>query len=683
MKKKVYIITKTHLDLGFTDFASSIVLDYVNKYIPKAIDIAKELNKDKKRFVWTTGSWILDIALKKGSPEQIVNLTKALKRGDIVSHAMPFTTHTELMDEQTFRDGMAIIKKLDRLTGKKTVAAKLTDVPGHTISMVPLLQEYGIKMLHIGVNEASAIPNIPRIFLWRYQGAEVVVVYDASYGGEITHENLDSVAVFCHTSDNVGPVNLEQAKENYKKYSEKYPFADVFATGLDEFANDLFEIRHLLPVVTSEIGDSWIHGSTTDPYKAAAQRELMELKRKWLQDKSLKEDSEEYECFSNAVLMLAEHTNGGDIKRMFSDYSNYLKKDFEKARKIDRVKNDEEVLDMDGGIVKEILKNEVPDPSVLSYSRIEKSWAERRGFIDLALEPLSDGRKKESKAILSTLRPEKGFYSPKGSLDIKPMQRVSLGRFEVSINSFGGLSLLFDGKEVLNSGVNESVVEYVSHSVSDVKEFFKTYNRKDIKDVYWAHADFGRPAISRWDGKFPTGRYKYEAKSIKIHNSTIYVSMATKHEASEELGAPREITYKITSQGNTLNIELIWTGKDANRIQEETLLRLHPVVKKENLKLNKLGSYIDPYDVVESGNRNCSAIMHLKGENKDVRFKITSKHCPLFSLGKGKIMKFDNVYEDIEKDGISFILHNNVWGTNFPLWYSDNAYFQFEIECED
>jgi hypothetical protein len=220
MKKKVYIITKTHLDLGFTDFASSIVLDYVNKYIPKAIDIAKELNKDKKRFVWTTGSWILDIALKKGSPEQIVNLTKALKRGDIVSHAMPFTTHTELMDEQTFRDGMAIIKKLDRLTGKKTVAAKLTDVPGHTISMVPLLQEYGIKMLHIGVNEASAIPNIPRIFLWRYQGAEVVVVYDASYGGEITHENLDSVAVFCHTSDNVGPVNLEQAKENYKKYSE-------------------------------------------------------------------------------------------------------------------------------------------------------------------------------------------------------------------------------------------------------------------------------------------------------------------------------------------------------------------------------------------------------------------------------------------------------------------------------
>ena len=36
--------------------------------------------------------------------------------------------------------------------------------------------------------------------------------------------------------------------------------------------------------------------------------------------------------------------------------------------------------------------------------------------------------------------------------------------------------------------------------------------------------------------------------------------------------------------------------------------------------------------------------------------------------------------EDYKKDGISFVLYNNVWGTNFPLWYEDNACFQFEIK---
>jgi hypothetical protein len=27
-----------------------------------------------------------------------------------------------------------------------------------------------------------------------------------------------------------------------------------------------------------------------------------------------------------------------------------------------------------------------------------------------------------------------------------------------------------------------------------------------------------------------------------------------------------------------------------------------------------------------------------------------------------------------------FLLHDNVWGTNFPLWYEDDARFRFSIE---
>ena len=38
------------------------------------------------------------------------------------------------------------------------------------------------------------------------------------------------------------------------------------------------------------------------------------------------------------------------------------------------------------------------------------------------------------------------------------------------------------------------------------------------------------------------------------------------------------------------------------------------------------------------------------------------------------------IIEDINKDGISYVLCNNVWGTNFPLWYEENAMFSFEIK---
>ena len=40
--------------------------------------------------------------------------------------------------------------------------------------------------------------------------------------------------------------------------------------------------------------------------------------------------------------------------------------------------------------------------------------------------------------------------------------------------------------------------------------------------------------------------------------------------------------------------------------------------------------------------------------------------------------KEDNEFEKLS-DGISYVLYNNVWGTNFPLWYEENAHFEFVI----
>ena len=48
--------------------------------------------------------------------------------------------------------------------------------------------------------------------------------------------------------------------------------------------------------------------------------------------------------------------------------------------------------------------------------------------------------------------------------------------------------------------------------------------------------------------------------------------------------------------------------------------------------------------------------------------------------------RIDEVNENIrliqKKDGLTFVLHDNVWGTNFPLWYEDNARFGFEIKLK-
>ena len=53
--KKVIVVSKTHLDLGFTDYAENIKQKYIHSFIPDAIDLAEKVNTaDKKYFIWTT-----------------------------------------------------------------------------------------------------------------------------------------------------------------------------------------------------------------------------------------------------------------------------------------------------------------------------------------------------------------------------------------------------------------------------------------------------------------------------------------------------------------------------------------------------------------------------------------------------------------------------------------------------
>ena len=63
--KKVYVVSKTHLDLGFTDYARNILQKYIDIFIPSAVSLAEQINtKENKSFIWTTGSWIIKEALK-------------------------------------------------------------------------------------------------------------------------------------------------------------------------------------------------------------------------------------------------------------------------------------------------------------------------------------------------------------------------------------------------------------------------------------------------------------------------------------------------------------------------------------------------------------------------------------------------------------------------------------------
>ena len=144
-KKEVLLIFKTHLDVGFTDYAENIVNKYLSEYIPNAIRVGYELKDTCTPFRWVVGSWLIDRALQNDTTGRV---EQAVRDGILSWHALPFTTHTEAMNERLFEYGIGISRELDKRFHKSTVGAKMTDVPGHTIGMVA---PYGRRLLQYGL----------------------------------------------------------------------------------------------------------------------------------------------------------------------------------------------------------------------------------------------------------------------------------------------------------------------------------------------------------------------------------------------------------------------------------------------------------------------------------------------------------------------------------------------------
>src|SRR5215207_7866357 len=95
----VHLVFKTHLDVGFTDLAANVMEEYFDLFIPRAIEVARELRgrDGPERLVWTTGSWLIYEYLERASPERRRSLEEAIEAGDVAWHGLPFTTHSELV----------------------------------------------------------------------------------------------------------------------------------------------------------------------------------------------------------------------------------------------------------------------------------------------------------------------------------------------------------------------------------------------------------------------------------------------------------------------------------------------------------------------------------------------------------------------------------------------------------
>jgi hypothetical protein len=656
--RRVHVVFKTHLDIGFTDLAERIVERYLDDFMPRAIALARNQRRSGgPRFVWTTGSWLPYIALERLRGVRRRAIEAALADGDLRWHALPFTMHCEAADAALIRRGLEMSQTLDRRFGRRTIAAKMTDVPGHTRGLVPLLAEAGVRLLHLGVNPASAMPDVPAVFRWACAGSEVAVMYAGAYGDIGQVPGAGDALAFAHAGDNHGPPSPAELAETYAGLAGRFPGACIEAGGMDEYAATLEPLWRELPVVGTEIGDTWIHGIGTDPGKLARLRALTRLHARWTAEGR---SPRRVAAFGRDLLLAVEHTWGLDTKlhllHLFdeggpqADRLLWTNAAFRRARRLP------------------------------GFRLMERSWAEQRAYLDTAISRLGStplaNEARQAVADCAVRRPAPGGWH---RLDDGA---VTTGRWRFAVDSRDGAVIRLDdlssGRRCADRTHRLAAFRYQTFSTRDYARYHAQYLRDTDRHAFWSLPDFGKCGMesaqprSRLAGAAMVGMWQRRRSDatelrIRLRGDPTLVDAA---------GCPRsiEICWRLPDGDGEVLCELVWRGKRMTRLPEASWLGFSPLVDDPaSWRLDKLGQAIDPLDVVTRGNRR----LHGVGAGASCGgFALRTPDAGLIAPGSPGLLVFDQVQPD-PAAGMWVNLHNNVWGTNFPMWYGEDARFRF------
>jgi len=662
----VHTIFKTHLDVGFTDLAGNVVAKYFSEYFPQAIATSESLRRSgrEERFIWTTGSWLLYEYLEQASSQDRMRMERAIESGDITWHGLPFTTHSELADASLFKYGLGLSQKLDQRFGKKTIAAKMTDVPGHTRAIVPLLAQAGIRFLHIGVNEGSTMPEVPPVFVWRdgvednlvednLGGGEVIVMYQHSYGKLAVVPGATEAIAFAHTIDNLGPQTAEQVTQVFRDLRRAFPGAKVIASNLDAYALVLLKMKSQLPVITQEIGDTWIHGVGSDPRKVSQFRELSRLRNRWLEHPERHPDEQDMDSFSRFLLLVVEHTWGMDIKAHLADFENYSRERFDSVRAQD------------------------------NFKKVATSWAEKRDYISGAVQSLRDSQfAGEARRRLATIEP--AIPNKDGFETVEDVSRsFETEHFTIRFDEVSGAIVYLLEKATGQPWATRDhllgLARYQTFSDQDYRRFFRQFL---VDKSEWAVLDYSKPGLeeagaeSKWWQPALSGLFW--RRDEQGHH--LILELKLPEECTTRYGGPALITLALLQPDRepSLFVELQWFRKPANRQPEAFWFSFCPKVPEAaGWRMEKMGKWISPLEVVRNGNRKLHAVgrgMFYRDDERELA--IETLDAPLVAPGEPSLLDFNNRPPPLEK-GWHFNLYNNVWGTNFPMWYEEDARFRF------
>mgnify|MGYP000546304469 FL=1 len=349
-----------------------------------------------------------------------------------------------------------------------------------------------------------------------------------------------------------------------------------------------------------------------------------------MRDGKLDPESDEALNFAVELGLIGEHTQGMDIKTHLRNWDKY---------------------DMDKFI---------PARKELAFQRVEQSWKEIDDYIGLAIAYLPEHLRNEAW--------EK----------IEETEKISIPSF--TINASKGDYAPWQC-ELLDGNLRVGGLCYQMFDSNDYKRFLKNYLRNNPQ---WALEDLSKIGLE--DSRavsvsLPALTIKREERNEKKGKRFVYELSFPYRNGVDGRCYPEKMYVNTLSykNGKRAELEVTFVNKPAVRLPEAYWLSFN-ATDIVSLVAEKVGRPVDLLDVVKKGNRQMHGIDRFVDiVTSQGTIRIWSKDAFLVNIGEPCGLNYSLQYPD-KRGGIHFNLGNNLWNTNFSMWWEGSITYRFVIE---
>jgi len=195
---EVYLIHHTHLDIGYTHHQDDVErIQWENLESALRLGAASEGFPEGERFIWNPeGLWAVESYLESHDDERRKQLIEGIRRGWIALDGLYANILSGIASSEGLMHALETAHRIGSEVGATIESAMLSDIPGFTWGLVPVLAQNGVKYLSIGPNFGHRIGYFSdeladRPFYWESpSGKERVLTWVSGAGYAWFHTGL-------------------------------------------------------------------------------------------------------------------------------------------------------------------------------------------------------------------------------------------------------------------------------------------------------------------------------------------------------------------------------------------------------------------------------------------------------------------------------------------------------------